>query len=219
MYPGWRFVPESRIKAITTTPMVELSESQRVIKNLALRGTQPDPMDPKAPEILAEQKEARNASFHGSPKSEAPAPPSSSQVKRKSGDTTKGKPPVKRSKKDSAAPIPKEDKGELNDLKQKLRHVDLELKSARDRCTRLEGKEDQMKKTYDELRYKSDELADEFAELKELKVATFNHFLAKWENVNETNQGDEITELRLTIPLSLRKYFSEDINKMKGSLK
>ena len=50
-YPRWRFVPESRIKAITTTPMVELSESQRVIKNLALRGTEPDPMDPKAPEI------------------------------------------------------------------------------------------------------------------------------------------------------------------------
>ena len=55
--------------------------------------------------------------------------------------------------------------------------------------------------------------------MKELKVATFNHFLSKWENVNETNQGDDITELRLAIPLSLRKYFSEEIKKMKDSLK
>ena len=155
------------------------------------------------------------------PKAKPLLPPSSSQVKRKSGDTTKGKPPVKRSKNDSPAPIPKEDKGELNDLKQKLRHVDLELrlKSARDRNTRLEGKEDQMKKSYDDLRNKNDEFADEFAELKELKVATFNHFLATWEIKNENKQGDEISALKNVFPLTLRKFFTEEIKKDKDSLK
>ena len=36
-YPRWKFVAESRIKAIMTTPMVELSEEQNNIKNMALR--------------------------------------------------------------------------------------------------------------------------------------------------------------------------------------
>jgi hypothetical protein len=220
-YPRWRFVPESRIKAITTTPMVELSESQRVIKDLELRGTEPDPMDPKAPEIWAKQKKARDLLRSGSPKSEAPAPPSSSQLKRKSGNTPRGNPPkvVKKGKNDSPAPIPKEDRIELNNMKEKLRETELLLKSARDRMRRLEGKEENMNKFYEELRNKTDEFAEEFDGMKELKVATFNHFLSKWENVNETNQGDDITELRLAIPLSLRKYFSEEIKKMKDSLK
>ena len=193
-----------------------------MIKNLALRGTQPDPMDPKAPEILADLEEARVAGFR-SPKSQVPAPSSSRQGKRKSVNTPRGNPPkvVKKGKNDSPAPIPKEDKIELNDVKQKLRDTELLLASARDQITRLEGKEDTMKKSYDELRNKNDEFADEFADMKELKVATFNHILSKlkWENVNDANRGDAITELRLTIPLSLRKYFSEDINKMKDSLK
>ena len=74
-YPRWRFVPESRIKAIMTSPMVELSESQRKIKNSALQGTEPAPMDPEAPEIWAELKEARDASFHRSPKKPLLPPP------------------------------------------------------------------------------------------------------------------------------------------------
>ena len=143
-YPRWRFVPESRIKAIMTSPMVELSESQKKIKNMALRATELDPMDPKAPEILAEQKEARDAAFHGNPKSEAPAP-SSSQVKRKSGNTPKEK-PAKSRKIDSPAPIPKDQKNQITELKQKLRDTEDELKSARDRVTRLKNKEDDMQK-------------------------------------------------------------------------
>ena len=34
-YPRWKFVAESRIKAIMTTPVVELSEEQNKIKNMA----------------------------------------------------------------------------------------------------------------------------------------------------------------------------------------
>ena len=97
--------------------------------------------------------------------------------------------------------------------------MELELKSARDRNTRLEGKEDQMKKSYDDLRNQNDEFADEFAELKELKMATFDTYLAKWENVNENKQEEDISELRLTVPLSLRKYFSDAIEKNKNGLK
>ena len=97
--------------------------------------------------------------------------------------------------------------------------MELELKLARDRNARLEGKEDQMKKCYDDLRNKNGEFADAFAELKELKMATFNTYLAKWENVNENKQGEDISELRLTIPLSLRKYFSNAIEKHKDLLK
>ena len=37
--------------------------------------------------------------------------------------------------------------------------------------------------------------------------------------VNENKQGEDISELRNAIPLSLRKYFSEEIKKMKDSLK
>ena len=57
-YPKWKFVKESRVKDIMTTEIVELSEEQRKIKNLALRGFIPDPMDPKAPEIEEQQKKA-----------------------------------------------------------------------------------------------------------------------------------------------------------------
>ena len=64
-YPRWRFVPESGIKAIMTGRIVALSESEKIIKNLALRGTEPDPKDPKAPEILEQQKKARGESKEG----------------------------------------------------------------------------------------------------------------------------------------------------------
>ena len=192
-----------------TSPMVALSERQRKIKNLALRGTEPDPMDPKAPEIWAQLKEARDAAagFHGSPKSEAPAPPSSSQVKRKSGSTPKGKPPVKISKNDSPAPIPKEEKNQVTELRRVLRESETQLQSARGRVKRLENKEDDMKKFHEELTKKSEEKLEGYGDLRDLKCATFNHFLGRWENANEDNQGDDISELRLTIPLAIRSFF------------
>ena len=197
-----------------TSPMVELSEGQKKIQKLALRVTEPDPMDPKAAEILAEQKKARDADFNRSTKSEASAP-SSSQLKRKSDNTPKGK-VVKRSKNDSPAPIPKEEKNQVTELRWVLRESEDQLQSARDRVMRLENREVDMKKSYKELKGKSEE---DYDNLQSLKRATFNHFLAKWETVNESKQGDDITELRLTIPLAIRKFFSEEIGEYKDSLK
>ena len=68
-------------------------------------------------------------------------------------------------------------------------------------------------------RRKNDEELDGYGELRSLKLATFNHFVTKWENGNEFKQGKEITELRTSFPLALRKYFSEEIEKEKDSLK
>ena len=76
-----------------------------------------------------------------------------------------------------------------------------------------------MKKSYEELKEKSEEKLEDYDNLRSLKRATFNHFLAKWETVNESKQGDDITELRLTIPLAIRKFFSEEIEEYKDSLK
>ena len=52
-----------------------------------------------------------------------------------------------------------------------------------------------------------------------MKVATFNTFLAKWENVNKNKQGEDISDLKNVIPLSLRKYFSKEVEKNKNALK
>ena len=76
-----------------------------------------------------------------------------------------------------------------------------------------------MKKSYEKLKEKSEEKLEDYDNLRDLKRATFNHFLAKWENVNENNEGDDISELRLTIPLAIRKFFSEEIEEYKDSLK
>ena len=51
-----------------------------------------------------------------------------------------------------------------------------------------------MKKSYDELKKKSDETLDGYGDLRSLKLATFNHFLTKWENANEEKTKDEISE-------------------------
>ena len=184
---------------------------------MALRVTEPDPMDPKAAEILAEQKKARDADFNGSTKSEAPAP-SSSQLKRKSANSLKTK-VVKKSKIDSPAPIPKEDKNQVTELRRVLRESEDQLQSARDRVKRLENKEDDMKKPYKELKEKCEDKLEDYDNLRSLKRATFNHFLAKWETVNENKQGGDITELRLTVPFAIRKYFAEEIIEYKDSLK
>ena len=107
---------------------------------MALRVIEPDPMDPKAAEILAEQKKAREAELKESTKSEDPAP-SSSQLKRKSANTPKGK-IVKKGKYDSPAPIPKDEKNQVTELKRVLRESEDQLQSTRDRVKRLENKED-----------------------------------------------------------------------------
>ena len=58
-----------------------------------------------------------------------------------------------------------------------------------------------------------------YDDLRDLKLATFIHFLAKWENANESKEGDDISELRNAFPLAIRKFFPADINKMKDYLK
>ena len=100
-YPRWKFVPESRIKAIMTTPIVELSEEQNRLKTMSLRVFCPDPEDPKADEILAKQKKARRAELDEKCRSEV-AGPMSSERKRKLATTPKGK-SAKRGKINSTA--------------------------------------------------------------------------------------------------------------------
>ena len=65
---------------------------------------------------------------------------------------------------------------------------------------------------------KMEETIGDYDDLIELKRATYNHFLSKWENDNSTNQGDDITPLKNAFPVTLRKYFLEDIEKDKNSL-
>ena len=84
---------------------------------------------------------------------------------------------------------------------------------------RLEGKEDLTRKSYDELKKKSEEKLENYDNLRALKLTTFNHFLATWEIKNQENTKDEITELKNAFPLALRKYFSEEIEENKDSLK
>ena len=126
---------------------------------------------------------------------------------------------AKRGKKDSPPPIAKEDKNQLTELRRVLRESETQLQSARDRIKRLEKKEDAMNKSYEEIRNKTEEKLEGHDDLRDLKRATFNHFLAKWENANEDKEGDDISELRLTIPLAIRKCFSEEIDEYKDSLK
>ena len=76
-----------------------------------------------------------------------------------------------------------------------------------------------MKKSYDELKKKSEGKVEDYDNLRSLKLTTFNHFLSKWENANEEKTNDEISELKNAFPLALRKYFSEEIEANKDSLK
>ena len=193
-------------------------KAKKTSQNLALRGDQPGPKDPKAPEILEEQKKARDAPSPKVVKSEAPAP-SSSQPKRKSANSLKGKPPPKKSKIESAATIPKVDKGEVTELNRVLRESEDKLQSARTRVKRLEDREDEVKNSYKDMKEKSEEKLEDYDNLQSLKRATYNHFLAKWEHENEKNQGEDITALKNAFPLTLRRYFSEAIEKEKDSLK
>ena len=76
-----------------------------------------------------------------------------------------------------------------------------------------------MKKSYVELKKKSEEKLEGYDDLRDLQRATFNHFLAKWEHANENKEGDDIFELKNAFPLAIRKFFPEEIKKNKDSLK
>ena len=144
-YPRWKFLPQSSINYIMAGKILALTESEKKIKRLALEGTEPDPMDPNAPpKILEQQKKARDGPSPKVFKSKPPGP-SSSQAKRKSGNTPKGNPTPKRGRIDSAATTPKVDKAEIIELRRALRESEDMLQTARDRVKRLEDREDAMK--------------------------------------------------------------------------
>ena len=60
---------------------------------------------------------------------------------------------------------------------------------------------------------------EDYANLQSLKRVTYNHFLAKWEHENKKKQGEDITALKNAVPLTLRRYFPEEIEKDTNSLK
>ena len=60
-----------------TTTIVELSDEQKKIKNFALRGFVPDPMDPTAPEKEEHLKKARRKELDEKSTSLVPGPSSS----------------------------------------------------------------------------------------------------------------------------------------------
>ena len=99
-----------------------------------------------------------------------------------------------------------------------MRESESDLQSAKLRVGRLQDREDDTKKAYEDALKKMQEMTDDYDDLIELKRATYNHFLSKWENDNSTNQGDDITPLKNAFPLTLRKFFLEDIEKDKNSL-
>ena len=104
-----------------------------------------------------------------------------------------------------------------------MRDMEDALRTAQDRVKRLEDREDAMKNSYEEKTKKSDEKLkkseEDYDNLQRLKRATYNHFLSRWENANENKEGDDISELKNSFPLAIRKYFSQEIKANKDSLK
>ena len=193
------------------------------MKNLALRGFVPDPKDPTAPEKEEQLKKARRKELDENSTSTVAGPSSSNEHKRKSDSDPKAKSAKRAKKEESTEPIAKEDKGQINDryLKRELRAKDSEelVQSHLAQITRLEGKEDLMKKAYGELKKKSDKKLEGYGDLRDLKLTTFNHFMATWEIKNEDKEGEENSDLKNAFPLEIRKYLSQEIKANKDSLK
>ena len=217
-YPRWKFLPQSSINYIIQGGQIlALTEEEKMIKSLALQG-EPDPADPNPP--------AKKKSPVPGPSPQLALPPGPSKPietpKRKSGTAPKGilcssqeerqerlgcnnpqcRQQAPKSSSSSGSCVTSED----------------DLQSAQDRVRRLEDKEDDMKKSYEDAMKKMEETIGDYDDLIELKRATYNHFLSKWENENAKNQGEDITPLKNAFPLTLRKYFLEDIEKDKNSL-
>ena len=201
--------------------ILALTEDEKKIKRLALEGTEPDPKDPNPPpKILEEPKKARDAAAPKVVKSEAPAP-SSSQAKRKSGNTPKGNSTTvnKKVKTDSPATTPSGDnKAEIIELRRLLCESESDLESARRKVGRLEDQAVDLKTAYKEGKMKMEDTIGDYDDLIELKRATYNHFLSKWESDNSENHGDNITPLIRAFPVTLRKYFLTEIEKDKNAL-
>ena len=216
-YPRWKFLPQSSINYIIQGGQIfALDEEEKAIKSLALEG-EPDPDDPNPPEKKKSPVPAQ------SPQLALPPGPSKpiENPKRKSATASRASsaPPKKKGRSDSAATTPNVDnKREVTELKRNMRDMEDSLRAAQDRVKRLEDREDEMKNSNKEMREKCEEKLEDYDNLQSLKRATYNHFLTKWENDNTTNQGEDITPLKNAFPLTLRKYFLEDIEKDKNSL-
>ena len=217
-YPRWKFLPQSSINYIIQGGQIlPLTEEEKNIKSLALQD-EPDPDDPEPPVKKKSPVPAQ------SPQLALPPGPSKQTVtpKRKSATAPRASSaaPKKKVRSDSAATTPNVDNKaqEIIELRRQLRDAESDLQTAKLRVGRLEDREDDKKKACDEALQKMQETTDDYDDLMELKRATYNHFLTKWENDNSTNQGDDITPLKNAFPLTLRKYFREDIEKDKNSL-
>ena len=214
-YPRWKFVPQSSINYIMAGQILALTDDEKRIKRLALEG-EPDPDDPKPPPKKKTPVPGTSPKLALPPGTSKPTP-----IKRKTEKTLKGNPapPSKKVKIDSAATTPNDDnKAEIIELRRILRESESDLKSTKLRVGRLQDKEEEMKKSYEAMTKKMEETIGDYDNLQSLKRATYNHFLSKWESENSTNQGEDITPLKNAFPLTLRKYFLEDIEKDKSSL-
>jgi hypothetical protein len=215
-YPRWKFLPQSSINYIIQGGQIfALDEEEKAIKSLALEG-EPDPEDPNPPEKKKSPVPAQ------SPQLALPPGPSKPTVtpKRKSATAPRASsaPHKKKSRSDSAAATQCDNKREIIDLNRLLRESNSDLESARLRVGRLEDQANAAKKTYEDAIKKMGETIGDQDDLIELKRATYNHFLSKWESDNSENHGDNITPLMRAFPVTLRKYFLTEIEKDKNAL-
>ena len=216
-YPRWKFLPQSSINYIIQGGQIlALDEEENAIKSLALEG-EPDPDDPNPPEKKKSPVPAQ------SPQLALPPGPSKPFItpKRKSATAPRASsaPPKKKGRSDSAATTPNVDnKADIIELRRLLRESESELQSAKLRVGRLQDREEDTKKAYEDALKKMQETTDDYDDLIELKRATYNHFLSKWENDNVSNQGDDVTPLKNAFPVTLRTYFLKDIENDKNAL-
>ena len=215
-YPRWKFLPQSSINYIIQGGQIfALDEEEKAIKSLALEG-EPDPDDPNPPVKKKSPVPAQSPQL-----ALPPGPSKPIETKRKSGTTPKASPapPKKKGRSDSAATTPNVDnKAEIIELRRLLRNTESDLQSARLKVGRLEDQAGDLKTAYEEDKTKMEDTIGDYDDLIELKRATYNHFLSKWENDNVSNQGDDVTPLKNAFPVTLRKYFLKDIENDKNAL-
>ena len=158
-----------------------LTEEEKNIKSLALQD-EPDPDDPEPPVKKKSPVPAQ------SPQLALPPGPSKPTVTPKRNTATAPRassaPHKKKSRSDSAAATQCDNKREIIDLNRLLRESNSDLESARLRVGRLEDQANAAKKTYEDAIKKMGETIGDQDDLIELKRATYNHFLSKWESDN-----------------------------------
>jgi hypothetical protein len=216
-YPRWKFLPQSSINYIIQGGQIlALTDDEKMIKSLALQGEQ-DPADPKPP---AKKKSPVPGPSKPVVKSDTPGSSKPTPSTRKSGNTPKGNSTTvnKKVKTDSPATTPSDNKAEIIELRRLLRETESDLQSARLKVGRLEDQAGDLKTAYEEDKTKMEDTIGDYDDLIELKRATYNHFLSKWENDNISNSGDDVTPLKNAFPVTLRKYFLKDIENDKNAL-